>query len=303
MKNTPYYNQAALLLRILPLIYKQKEFALKGGTAINFFVRDFPRLSVDIDLVYIPILNRQSTVENINGLLDDLNFKIKKSISDSIIVSHIKNSYCSKLTVRTPNATIKIEPNFNIRGTVYPTVDRELTPTAIDMFETYVKCQCVSDPDLYGGKICAALDRQHPRDLFDIELLLENEGITEEIKNAFIFYLLSHNRPIADVINPNLQDIKEKYLKEFMGMTSISIELDQLISTRKQLIQEIKDSLSIKDKQFILSFKSGNPSWELSPINDLKTFPSIQWKLQNINRMNKDKHFEAFKKLELFLNI
>lgn len=73
--------------------------------------------------------------------------------------------------------------------------------------------------DTYGGKICAALDRQHPRDLFDIKLLLENEGLTEKIKKAFIVYLISHDRPIVEVLNPGLQDIKQIFENEFAGMT------------------------------------------------------------------------------------
>ena len=51
-----YVNQSRLLLQLLPLIKKYPHFALKGGTAINFFIRDFPRLSVDIDLSYIKII-------------------------------------------------------------------------------------------------------------------------------------------------------------------------------------------------------------------------------------------------------
>jgi predicted nucleotidyltransferase component of viral defense system len=58
MKDTVFFRQAELLLRILPLIYKEYVFALKGGTAINFFVRDLLRLSVDIDLTYLPLKNR-----------------------------------------------------------------------------------------------------------------------------------------------------------------------------------------------------------------------------------------------------
>ena len=72
MINTIYYNQAELLLRILPLIYRQREFALKGGTAINFFFRNLPRLSVDIDLVYLPIEDRATTLQNISNLLSYL---------------------------------------------------------------------------------------------------------------------------------------------------------------------------------------------------------------------------------------
>lgn len=301
MKNTPYYHQATLLLRILPLIYRQKEFALKGGTAINFFVRDFPRLSVDIDLVYLPIQDRTTTFTKISNLLKDLDGKMQQTIPGSKVIQHIKDGYCTKLTVRTTNATIKIEPNYTIRGTVYPVIDRIMTPAAGKMFEIYVKCQTLSDPDLYGGKICAALDRQHPRDLFDVKLLLENGGITEEIKNAFIFYLLSHHRPIVDVLNPNPQDIEESFEKEFKGMTSMSVELNDLIEARTKLIEQVNNMLNEKDRRFILSFKYGKPEWDLYAIPDVKDYPSIIWKLKNISRMDKEKRKNACHKLEQFL--
>lgn len=51
----PYYRQVALLMQVLPYVAVEREFALKGGTAINLFIRDFPRLSVDIDLAWVPL--------------------------------------------------------------------------------------------------------------------------------------------------------------------------------------------------------------------------------------------------------
>ena len=60
MIDSVYFKQAELLLRILPLIDREAAFAMKGGTAINFFARDLPRISVDIDLVYLPVGERES---------------------------------------------------------------------------------------------------------------------------------------------------------------------------------------------------------------------------------------------------
>jgi hypothetical protein len=59
MIDTVYFRQAELLLRVLPLVDREAVFALKGGTAINFFVRDLPRVPVDIDLVYPRLQNMQ----------------------------------------------------------------------------------------------------------------------------------------------------------------------------------------------------------------------------------------------------
>jgi predicted nucleotidyltransferase component of viral defense system len=62
MISTRFKTQADLLLRVIPHIEKEKLFALKGGTAINLFVRDMPRLSVDIDLTYLPFDDRKTAV-------------------------------------------------------------------------------------------------------------------------------------------------------------------------------------------------------------------------------------------------
>ncbi len=69
MTETPYYRQAELILEVLPVIDRHDVFALKGGTAINFFVRDLPRLSVDIDLTYLPVTRREQALLDITEAL------------------------------------------------------------------------------------------------------------------------------------------------------------------------------------------------------------------------------------------
>lgn len=60
-----YKRQVNLLLKVLPEVSKESNVALHGGTAINLFVRNMPRLSVDIDLTYIPIESRKISLEKI----------------------------------------------------------------------------------------------------------------------------------------------------------------------------------------------------------------------------------------------
>ncbi|MBX3737982.1 MAG: nucleotidyl transferase AbiEii/AbiGii toxin family protein [Candidatus Didemnitutus sp.] len=69
MRNTPFFRQADLLVQVVPFVNAEACFALKGGTAINFFVRDFPRLSVDIDLVYLALEDRPTTLRGIDAAL------------------------------------------------------------------------------------------------------------------------------------------------------------------------------------------------------------------------------------------
>lgn len=303
MKDSPYYKQAELLLKVLPLINNYKELALKGGTAINFFIRDLPRLSVDIDLVYLPIEDRDTTLTDITNKLKAIGASVQSSISGAQIIERKLNNTenLSSMQVRTNDALIKIEPNTVIRGSVYEPEEMILCSKAEDMFELSLKMQCLSLPDLYGGKICAALDRQHPRDLFDVKLLLENEGFSEEIRKAFLVYLISHDRPIVEVLDPNMNDLSTEFEQEFSGMTEENLELSELTDTFNTLKELIKTSLTDDEKEFLLSFKRKEPKWELLGLENINALPSVKWKQINLGRMTAEKHKEAYEKLEKFL--
>lgn len=303
MKNSRYYKQSELLLRILPIINSEDKFALKGGTAINFFFRNLPRLSVDIDLTYLPLQEREVSLKGINDSLLNIEKDIYRLLPNAKITR--KQFPGSKLVygllINNQDAVIKIEPNTTIRGTVYPVVEMVLCKRAEEMFELTLSCRTLSLEDIYGGKICAALDRQHPRDLFDVKLLLENEGLTDSIRKAFIVYLLSHDRPIVEVLNPGLKDIRDIFQNDFVGMTSEPVELMELLDVRNNLIKLIKSSLTENEINFLLSFKGMKPEWELLGVKGIENLPSVQWKLLNLKKMKSDKHKLALNKLMEYL--
>ena len=218
MPDSIYLKQAELLLRLLPLILREDVFALKGGTAINFFWRNFPRLSVDIDLTYIKIQSRDLSLLDISDRLAAIEGRIQRVYPGTRITQQRDIRGIKGLIINNNEAVVKVEVNNIIRGTVFPVVKRRLCTRAEKQFELSLSANSLSFEDLYGGKICAALERQHPRDLFDIKLLLENEGIAENIRKSFIIYLISHSRPIVEVLNPGLQDIKQLFENEFSGM-------------------------------------------------------------------------------------
>ncbi len=171
-----------------------------------------------------------------------------------------------KMIVLRGHTNIKIEPNFVLRGAVHPVQSREPCERVEEQFGFSYEVSVLSFEDLYGGKICAALDRQHPRDLFDIQCLFENEGLTDSLRKTFIVYLLSHSRPIHEVLKPNELDIKEVYEKEFMGMvTQGDSSLEDLLSSRKRIIEEINKGLTRKEKKFIISFQDAKPDWSVFP--------------------------------------
>ncbi len=161
MKDTVFFKQAELLLRILPLIYKEDVFALKGGTAINFFVTDLPRLSVDIDLAYLPVNDRDFAMNEIRRILLLISEGIKRRISGTeVITRKIHGTEVVRgLIVDYAGVTVKIEPNLVLRGSVYPPEIKMLSKKAQDLFELSLQSRTLSKYDLYAGKICAALDR------------------------------------------------------------------------------------------------------------------------------------------------
>jgi len=300
MINDQYKKQAELLLRILPSVMQEDVFALKGGTAINFFWRDYPRLSVDIDLTYTKIQERDLSLTDISDRLAAIEGRIQRVFPGIQINQRKNNDRIVGLVINNKESVVKVEVNTVIRGTVYPIIKKSLCEKAQKEFELTLSIDSLSLEDLYGGKICAALERQHPRDLFDVKLLFENEGITDKIRKSFIIYLLSHSRPIVEILNPGLQNIKSLFENEFAGMTTTEVKLDTLIEVRDELVKKIKTSLTEDEIKFILSFKNKNPEWERIGIDGIKDLPSIQWKMRNLKAMNADKLKEAYDKLKRY---
>lgn len=302
--NKMYRDQVDLLLRILPYIAKEEDLALKGGTAINMFIWDMPRLSVDIDLVYIPIDDREAALKNISNCIMRLKNSISKGIPNIIVTSlGVVEEQEVKLSCALKGVVVKIEINTVMRGTIKPVKIMLLTEAVQNEFARFADIQVVSKGELFGGKICAALDRQHPRDLFDINHLLK-EGISDEIKQGFLAALLSHPRPINEMLKPNFSNQKEVFANQFIGMALKPFSYEDFTVTRERLISEVHKILSRKDKELLISFKAGEPDWNLNQIEHLKDLPAVKWKLMNIQKLLKNnpiKHEEQLNKLRLVL--
>jgi len=305
MISQAYKSQVDLLIRIIPYIAEEKIFALKGGTAINMFIWDMPRLSVDIDLTYLPFDDRNTAIANITNALLRLRETIKKSIV-GINVAVTGKEPEAKLICNLKNAQVKIEVNTIMRGGINSPTIKPLSEAAQAEFGKFVEIQVASHPDIFGGKICAALDRQHPRDLFDVKQLFELGGITEAIKEGVIAAILSHNRPIHEILNPNFSEQKTVFDSQFYGMTLKPFSYQDYEDTRIKLVSEINGLLTDNDKKLLLSFKSGNPDWNLSKISALPNLPAVKWKLQNIHKLqanDKKKHEIMLDNLRTFLKI
>ena len=301
MRDSVFFPQADLLVQALPFVHAEACFALKGGTAINFFVRDFPRLSVDIDLVYLPVEDRAATLRGIDAALQRVAAAVRRALPGVQVREQrpLGAKGVVKLALRARGgAEVVIEPNTVLRGTLHPTVDRTLAPKAVALFGRSATMRVVSLPDLYGGKLCAALDRQHPRDLFDVHGLLEAEGLTDEIRRAFVVFLASHDRPMGELLTPNLKDLGQVYADQFSGMTNDPVSLGVLEETRTRLIARINAELTGPEREFLLSLKRREPQWDLLGLPGVERLPGPQWKLYNLRKMKPEKHAEAVARLK-----
>ncbi len=289
--NDAYKKQVALLLQILPEVAAEKSFALHGGTAINLFELDMPRLSVDIDLTFTTIGERDKDLQKIRLLLEELKERIQKRIPTITFSDPIVASENLKINCATKDATVKIEVNQINRGLIASARLMPLCEKAQEEFDSFCEVPVVSTEQLWGGKIIAALDRQHPRDLFDINNMLTTVGFTDDIKKGFIFFLLCSKRPIHEVLNPQLINQKAVFDNQFEGMTEQSFTYIEYEAVRKLLVENILQNLTEDDKKFLLAFAKGEPNWNNV---DYSTYPAVKWKLLNINKL-KTSNPEKFK--------
>jgi len=299
-----YQAQVDLLLCVLPHVFQEEEFALKGGTAINLFHRALPRLSVDIDLTYLRLDPRETALQTIEENLENLAERLKRFVPRvKRVVKRQPSGKTVGLIVEGVDSLVKIEPNRVIRGTVFPCEVKELHPGGVRFLgdDVYVKVKSLAYADLFGGKICAALDRQHPRDLYDVCLLLREEGFTRDVRKAFIVYLISHDRPLHELLDPRAKDIREIYERELVGMVRESVPLDDLKKTLSRLVQIIHRDLTSDERIFLISFKEGQPRWDLLGISGVDKLPAPAWKLENIKKMNTQKHKDAVRNLKNLL--
>mgnify|MGYP000859637171 CR=1 FL=1 len=283
--NQTYLDTARLLTQVAPLIFADSTFALKGGTAINLFIRDMPRLSVDLDLVFTDhSLPRDEALARINEAIRQSAERLKTRGFQTHVLATVDAGE-TKLLVRRAGIEVKVEVNFVMRGTVYPVRTMAMTPMARDTLLADLEIPVVSLEDVYGGKLVAAMDRQHPRDLFDVMQLFAHEGITAGIRRAFVVYLASHNRPVHEVLFPSLRDVSQEYERNFKGMTTEPVELAALLAARERMVQQLQGGLDTDERRFLLSLVAGRPEWPLLGIAHAEHLPGLRWKLHNLAQL------------------
>ncbi|MEL4377903.1 nucleotidyl transferase AbiEii/AbiGii toxin family protein [Brucella cytisi] len=301
MARERYMRQVELLVRTLPFIARYDAFALKGGTAINLFYRDMPRLSVDIDLVYLPVEDRETTMKGIDTTLEHIREDLQRNLR-GVAVQRIAGggNNDTRLLVRQGSAEIKVETSPVTRGTVHAPEIRRVCPSVEDEFG-FAEMQVVSFEDLFGGKLHAAVDRQHPRDLYDVKLLYENEGLTDALFRTFLIYVASSGRPPHELVRPSLSGIDEAFAKEFEGMTIDAVSLDELKAARARLTADLLARLDDKAMRFLLSLHDGDPHFESIGLPQAANLPAVRWKVLNLQKLreqNPEKHSKQRREIE-----
>ncbi len=300
-----YRHQVSLLMRALPYVAEESCFALKGGTAINLFIRNLPRLSVDIDLTYLPVAERGQSLLDIDTALKNIGAHILEVDNTIHITESAPRSQkeITKLVVRTKDRVqIKIEVTPVLRGCVYDPVNMTVAQKTEDEFG-FAEINVLSFADIYAGKIMAALDRQHPRDLFDVHQLLENEGITDELRTALIVYLISHDHSPHSLLAPVLRDISQDFEQNFVGMTTEAIMLDTLLEAREKLITDVVVNMPDNHKEFLRSFYRRKPDWKLLGIDGVENLPAVRWRELNLDKSGDGTCEKLLRKLEAVITL
>ena len=280
--NREYAEKVEVLLRLLPIVMEEKVFAVHGGSAINLFVRNLPRYSVDIDLTYIPLEGREESLEHINAHLMSIADKAKKAFRGMHIVQKLNTS---KLLCEYQRKQIKVEVNQTKRGIVGGDVQTmPLCKKAQEEFGLYCEADIVPMTLLYGGKIAAALSRQHPRDLFDVKYM---EYPFEQTREGLLFCLLGSDRPLHESFAPNLIDQRDALANQFEGMTDVPFTYEEYEEARTKLIADVNALMTPHDKAFLVSFEMAEPDWQSFDFPNFNDYPSVQWKLKNLQKLKK----------------
>jgi hypothetical protein len=122
--------------------------------------------------------------------------------------------------------------------------------------------------------------------MFDVRELLASEGIDDALRRAFLVYLVSHNRPMAEVLAPARLDLAAEFSRGFEGMTSTPVTLEELIAAREELIANIVGGMPRNHRQFLMSIKRGKPEWGLVDLPGADRLPAVQWRLDNLAKLD-----------------
>lgn len=136
-----------------------------------------------------------------------------------------------------------------------------------------------------------------------MRLFLKQGRLTREVVLAFLIYLISHGRPLHEVLRPRFKDVRGEYERAFRGMTVDDVPVGELEQARADLVEQLHARFTADDRAFLLSVADGHPQWNLLPLEGVANLPAIRWKLRNIALMAPAKQKTAAEALRRALEL
>jgi predicted nucleotidyltransferase component of viral defense system len=279
-----YTDRVQLLVDILPVLAREPRFALKGGTAINLFEHDLPRLSVDIDLAWLPVHDFAEDAVQIAAALEQLANLLRARPMQLQVQSSAGEGTraVTRLVASRGRARVQIETTPVMRGTVHPVRNMVVRPRVEEAFG-FASAQVLDFADLYAGKLAAALSRQHPRDLFDIGPLLDDERADVRLWRTFLVYLTCSPKPAWEILAPRESaDFEATFNAHFKGMTAEPVSAAQLLDNRARLLARVANWLDEPSRAFLRSVENEQPDFGLIGLPQALDLPGVRRKLHNL---------------------
>lgn len=297
-----YAERVKLLVEILPTLAEEKRFALKGGTAINLFERDLPRLSVDIDVTWLPAGEFAGDTREISAALERIGETLRSGpLRLQVQASGTESTRVHRLVASRNRARVQIETTPVMRGTVHPTRTMRVRPSVEQAFG-FAEIQVLDFADLYAGKLAAALSRQHPRDLFDLQPLLDEGRLDVRLWRTFLVYLTCSPRPAAELLAPKEpREFERAFDAHFRGMTAAPVTAKSLMDVRARLLRRVSEMLDAPSRAFLESVEREAPDFALLGLPHAADLPGVRRKLSNLGQRSAAKRAADYEQLAAFL--
>ncbi len=293
-----YTERVTLLVEILPTLAEEKRFALKGGTAINLFEHDLPRLSVDIDLTWLPVGEFAKDAQDISTALEAIGERLRSGpLQLKVQTSGTEAAGVHRLIASRNRSRVQIETTPVMRGTVHPVRTLRVRP-GVERDFGFAEMQVLDFADLYAGKLSAALSRQHPRDLFDMQPLLDEGRLDERLWRTFLVYLTCSPKPAAEILAPHEpRDFEQTFTAHFQGMTAAPVTAASLLDVRTRLLQRISELLDAPSRAFLESVEREAPDFDLIGLSHAAELPGVRRKLANLGQRSAAKRAADYERL------
>lgn len=298
-----YAERVKLLVEILPTLAEEKRFALKGGTAINLFEHDLPRLSVDIDLTWLPIGDFANDTREISAALEKIGETLRSGpLRLQVQTSGTEATGVHRLIASRHRARVQIETTPVMRGTVHPVRTMRVRPGVEQAFG-FAEIQVLDFADLYAGKLSAALSRQHPRDLFDMQPLLDDGRLDERLWRTFLVYLTCSPKPAAEMLAPQEpRGFEQTFTAHFQGMTATPVTARSLMDVRARLLQRVSELPDAPSHAFLESVEREAPDFNLIGLPHAADLPGVRRKLTNLGQRSAAKRAADYEQLAAALS-